>query len=86
MPVFTLKRNIVKTLKVKIGEESYSIPLGGSITPQDWVGLDTFAGTVEFMSKYIPAEVADTLTIDEWNAIIETWKAETSKGGKTAGE
>ena len=40
----------------------------------------------EFMRKYIPAEIADTLTLDEWNAIIEAWKIETSKGGKTAGE
>lgn len=86
MPEFTLKRNIVKTLKVNIGDDSCSIPLGGSLTPQEWAGLDTFAGTVEFMRKYIPAEIADTLTLDEWNAIIEAWKIETSKGGKTAGE
>ena len=86
MAEFTLKRNIVKTFKVNIGDDSYSIPLGGSLTPKEWVGLDTFAGTVDFMRRYIPADVADTFTIDEWNAIIEAWKTETGKGGKTAGE
>lgn len=86
MPEFTLKRNVVKTLKVNVDDKTYTIPLGGSLTPKEWAPLATFDGTVEFLRKYIPAEVADSFTLDEWNAIINAWKIETSKGGKTAGE
>lgn len=87
MSEFTLKRNIVKTLKVNIEGESYSVPLGGSLTPAEWTGLDTFAGTIEFLRKYIPADVADTFTVDEWNAIINAWKDETGRNNtKTVGE
>ena len=87
MPEFTLKRNIVKTLKVNIGDESYVVPLGGSLTPKEWLQLETPAGTREFLCKYIPEEVTDTFTVDEWNAIINAWKAETNKSSvKSAGE
>ena len=86
MPEFTLKRKLAKTLKINIEDKSYHVPLGGSLTPDEWVGLNTFEGTKDFLCRYIPEEVAKELTIDEWNAIIEAWKQETGKSGKTAGE
>ena len=86
MPEFTLKRKHAKTLKINIDDKSYHVPLGGSLTPDEWVGLNTFEGTKDFLCRYIPEEVAKELTIDEWNAIIEAWKQETGKSGKTAGE
>lgn len=86
MPEFTLKRKPAKTLKINIDGQAYHVPLGGSLTPEEWIGLETFQGTKEFMCKYIPDDVTRLLTIDEWNAIIDAWKRETNKGGKTAGE
>ena len=86
MPEFTLKRKPAKTLKINIEDKSYHVPLGGGLTPDEWVGLNTFEGTKDFLCRYIPEEVAKELTIDEWNAIIEAWKQETGKSGKTAGE
>lgn len=86
MPEFTLKRKPVKTLKINIDDKSYHVPLGGSLTPDEWVKLDTFEGTKAFLCRYLPEEITSGLTIDEWNAIIEAWKVETNKSGKTAGE
>ena len=87
MAEFTLNRNITKTIKVNVDDKSFQVPLGGSLTPKEWIGLDTFAGTVEFLRKYIPEEIADTFTVDEWNAIIHAWKEETNKNNsKTVGE
>lgn len=87
MPEFTLKRHITKTLKINVDDKSYKVPLGGSITPEEWAQLATPEGTRQFLCKYIPKEVTDTFTVDEWNAIINAWKAETAKSeAKTPGE
>ena len=49
--------------------------------------LATPEGTRQFLCKYIPKEVTDTFTVDEWNAIINAWKTETAKSeAKTPGE
>lgn len=87
MSEFILKRKQADTIKVTIDDRSFQIPLGNSITPKDWAEINTFAGTVSFFRRYIPEEVADTLVVDDWNAITDAWKAATSEAtGKTAGE
>ena len=73
MAEFTLKKKPAKTLKVNIGEESFMIPLSGSLTPSEMRTLDTAKGTQEFIAKHLSPEVAAMLTIDEYNAITKAW-------------
>ena len=86
MAEFTLRRKPAETLKVVIEDKSYEVPLGGSLTPKEMSELDTPEGTRAFFCRHIPPDVTDTLTIDEWNALINAWRMETGKGGRTAGE
>lgn len=85
MTEFTLKPQEKKTLKLNIGDKSFHIPLGGSLTPAEAATLDTFKGTREFYNQYLDQEVIDVLTIDDYNAITKAWR-EASRGDKTPGE
>lgn len=78
----TLKKPEVETLRVNIGEGTYEIPLGASLTVSDYASLNSFEGTIAFYKKYIPEEVADSLTFDEWNQITEAWTKATKKSGR----
>ena len=87
MAEFTLKERPKKTLKLNIGEESFNIPLAGSLTPEEAAPLDTQAGTIEFFQKYLSEDVKKILVIDDYNEITKAWiKASKVPGGKTAGE
>ena len=87
MAEFTLKPKKAKTLKVNIGEESFHIPLAAYLTPKEAAQLDTAKGTQDFFRKYISKEVADELTIDDFNQITQAYIKESNKvSGKTVGE
>lgn len=87
MAEFTLKQVEVKTLKVNIGEDSFQIPLQGSLTWKEVLALETSEGTYAFMKTHVPKEVFDKLKVDEYNQLVEAWKAESIKAaGKSAGE
>lgn len=87
MESFTLKPKKAKTLRVNIGEESFQIPLAGSLTPAEAAPLDTQTGTIEFFQKYLSDEVKAILTIDDYNELTRAWiKASKVPGGKSAGE
>lgn len=87
MAEFTLKRHEAKTLKVNIDDKSYYIPLSGSMKPKDVAKLDTVEATLEFMKKYIPEEVIDELTQDEYNSIVNAWgEASRAASGLKQGE
>lgn len=87
MAEFTLKPKEVETLRLNIGEGSYQVPLGGSLTRKEIAALDTREGTYEFLSKYIPVEVLDSLATVDYNQIVNVWVKETAKAsGKTLGE
>ena len=87
MAEFTLKRLEKKTLKLNIGEESYQIPLLGSLTFKEAKNLDTQEGTYAFVKKYIPDKVLDNLKVEEYNQIVAIWKDESQKhAGKNPGE
>ena len=78
----TLKKPKVETLRVNIGDEVVEIPLGSSLTLEEWATLNTFEGTVKFYNKYIPAKIAKTLTYDEYNQITTAWTEATQKQSK----
>ena len=87
MAEFTLRERPKKTLKVNIGDESFEIPLAGSLTPEEAAPLDTQAGTIEFFQKYLSEEVKHSLVIDDYNELTKAWiKASKVSGGKSAGE
>lgn len=87
MAEFTLKPREAKTLKLNIGDESFQIPLGGSLTRKELAGLDTKEGTYSFFRKYIDKAVLDSLPMDDYNEIVRVWLDETAKAsGKTLGE
>jgi hypothetical protein len=73
-----------KVLEVVIGEESFNVPLVSELTFKEAVGLETAEGTRVFMQKHIPKKNLDTLTIGQYNSIVEAWKAES--GYNTTGE
>lgn len=87
MAEFTLKKKEEQTLRLNIGDDSFQIPLGGSLTPEEAAGLDTQAGTIEFFNKYISEEVAKSLRIDDYNEITKAWISASKKASKkTPGE
>ena len=87
MAEFTLRERPKKTLKVNIGDESFEIPLAGSLTPEEAAPLDTQAGTIEFFQRYLSEEVKHILVIDDYNELTKAWiKASKVSGGKSAGE
>ena len=87
MADFTLKRREAKTLKIHIDDQTYEIPLSGSLRPKEVAKLDTVDATMEFMKRYIPAEVIDDLTQDEYNDIVKAWgEASKEASGLKPGE
>ena len=87
MAEFTLKRREAKKLKINIDDKSYFIPLSGSMKPKEVAKLDTVETTLEFMKKYIPEEVLDELTQDEYNDIVRAWgEASKEASGLNPGE
>ena len=90
MQVLTLKdAGPVETLRVEIGKKSYDIPLAGSMTRAQLkkYDLNTADGTAAFLESYIPADVLDELTMNEYNSIVRTWvDASQEAAGTTPGE
>ena len=87
MAEFTLKRREAKTLKIHIDSQTYEIPLSGSLKPKEVAKLDTVEATMEFMKQFIPAEVIDDLTQDEYNDIVTAWgEASKQEAGIKTGE
>ncbi len=87
MAEFTLRETEPKTLKLNIGEESYQIPLGGSLTRKEIMLLETAEGTYSFFLKYIPKKVLEGMTIDNYNQIVSVWRTETQNASQmTLGE
>lgn len=87
MAEFTLQRREPDTLKLNIGEDSFQIPLAGSLTPDEAAELDTQAGTIAFFKRHLTDEIVAVLTINDYNAITHAWIAASRKvAGKTPGE
>lgn len=88
MAEFTLKPREADTLKLNIGDKSFQIPLADSLTPEEALPLNTQAGTIAFLQKYIDdEEIKASLRICDYNEITKVW-VETSKkaAGRDPGE
>lgn len=78
----TLKKPELETLRVNIGETVVEIPLGNSITVDEYAELSSVDGTINFYKKYIPKDIAKTLTFAEYNQITSAWVEATKKSTK----
>lgn len=87
MAEFTLKHKEAETLKLNIGDQSFQIPLGGSLTRKELATLETQEGTYSFFRRYIDKAVLDDLPMSDYNQIVQVWLDETAKAsGKKLGE
>lgn len=87
MEEFTLQPKEANTLRLNIGDESFQIPLAGSLTPEEAAPLDTNTGTIAFFQKYLSKKVIKSLRIDDYNAITKAWlDASYKASGKKPGE
>jgi len=88
------KQTVEDVLEVKYGNETYRIPLGNTLTLKEYKSLkkaykdDDEDAIVDFLSKYMGNDVAESLHIDELCAIFEAWSKATSEAsrGLTPGE
>ena len=65
-----------KTIEIVIGDESYDIPLIGGLTFDEVREIETPEGTRALIERYIPEDILKPLTVDQYNSIVEAWKAE----------
>ena len=90
MQEFTLNKREDEYLKVNIGEESFNIPLVGSLTPAEaQVAMESIDGAIAFFNNYIRADVAERLTIFNYRDLVTAWKEASEKvmhGEVTPGE
>ncbi|MGX8721326.1 MAG: hypothetical protein ACSW79_09530 [Eubacteriales bacterium] len=70
---YVLKRREKKELKFIIDGKDYYIPLSGSLPVKMLAQLDTPEGTMSFVKEYIPGDVVDSLTRDEYNELVKAW-------------
>lgn len=87
MAEFTLKRREVKTMSIHIDDKTYHLPLAGSLPPKKVASLDTAEKTLDFIKEYIPANVVDSLTQDEYTDLVQAWgEASKEASGLKQGE
>lgn len=77
----------VEVLEVNIGEATYKIPLGSSMTMNQIESIQRLKSINEFLKDYIPEEVLEKLTIMQLTEIIKAWNNATKESaGLTLGE
>jgi len=88
MAMLKLGNKKVKTMSVDIGGDVYKIPLAGSMSIKDLNLAETAEGTLEWLKKYIPDDVVDSLARDDYNLLVNTWAEESKKDsdGASVGE
>lgn len=77
MAEVTLKKENaeVKVLKVNIGKKSYNVPLMGALSIREMKELKDGADDgFDFFGRYIPMDVLESLTMDEFKTLNEAWK------------
>lgn len=70
----------INVLKVNIGKKAYSVPLSGSLSIREMKAMrDGTEDGFDFFGRYIPQDVLETLTMDQFNALNEAWKEASSE-------
>lgn len=87
MTEFTLKPIEAKTIKINYLDESFEIPLQGSLTFEEANMLATPEGTYAFMQKHVPEHIMKTIKVEEYNMILSAYREASEKNsGKKLGE
>jgi hypothetical protein len=87
MTEFTLKPIETKTIKINYLDESFELPLQGSLTFEEANLLATPEGTYAFMKKHVPEDILKTLKVEEYNMILAAYREASEKNsGKRLGE
>lgn len=91
MQEFTLKKREEDYLKLNIGEETFLIPLAGSLTLEEASSsMESMDGAIAFFNKYISEDIAKSMTIFNYRDLIHAWKEASEKamhpGDATPGE
>jgi len=87
MTEFTLKPIETKTIKINYLDESFELPLQGSLTFEEANLLATPEGTYAFMKKHVPEYILKTLKVEEYNMILAAYREASEKNsGKRLGE
>lgn len=74
-------------LAVEIGKKTYSVPLAGSMKRKDVLALKDDESVYAMFARYIPSEVLDDMTVDEYNQLAQAWiDANEDKNGSSLGE
>ncbi|MBR2912893.1 MAG: hypothetical protein IKC40_03100 [Oscillospiraceae bacterium] len=72
----------INVLKVNIGKETYSVPLSGSLSIREMKAMrDGVEDGFDFFGRYIPQDVLETLTMDQFKELNKAWKE--ASGEKT---
>lgn len=87
MAILNLNDNTIEVLEVVIEEETYKVPLGGSLPYKTLKNLKTEDDIIKIFTQYIPEDIFLGLPLKSVNQIILAWKNETEKAnGKKLGE
>ncbi len=87
MTEFTLKPIETKTIKINYLDESFELPLQGSLTFEEANLLATPEGTYAFMKKHVPEYILKVLKVEEYNMILAAYREASEKNsGKRLGE
>lgn len=86
MKEITLGNAKKEPLRVKIGDETYEVPVAGSLTFAQVKKLRDNDDGRAFFEEYIPGEVLDNLTIDDFKTLTDAWKSASNVDQTEVGE
>lgn len=74
-------------LGVIIGDKTYYIPLGKSLSIKEIHKLDKQEEVVKFFEKYLGKDVMESLSVSDFEDIVKAWSEATQNlSGKSLGE
>lgn len=83
----TLGGQNANVLAVEIEKKTYSVPLAGSMKRKDVLALKDEESVYAMFARYIPSEVLDDMTVDEYNQLAQAWAdANAEESGASLGE
>ena len=65
--------NTTNVLAVEIEGKTYNVPLAGSMKRKDLLALKSEDDVFKMFATYIPAEILDEMTMDEYRQLGEAW-------------
>lgn len=69
----------IEVLEVKLGNKTYTVPLGSSLTQKELKGLNKNENAEKFFIKHLGKEVWESLTLVQTKALMEAWSEATEE-------